>query len=320
MKSALVVWLILMPLSVLGQVPTESNLLPAKEWIAFQWEGAALGKVYYDKAFMNIPFQIDSLPDRFKVQFDLGATQSMVYGKAMAPYLRAYPELAAKLDTLHKPYRIQSSQNGSFKNVTILLDKTSFSLKELMYFKDFGETLTEDSVNSTDEKHVGTLGASFFKNKILIIDYPKQRLLVVDSLDLETEKRFDFLKCRIEKGRVKIPFSIDSNTYWVLYDTGSSVFPLVTNKKYFKKLTSTTITDTLAVSSWGKSFPALGSETKEPIKLGSTVFPKTKVYMMPNFKKFFREEKVIGLTGNALFLESVVAVDFKNGKFGILKE
>ncbi|GAB3195876.1 hypothetical protein ABID22_001644 [Pontibacter aydingkolensis] len=320
MKSTLWALLVLIPLSVLGQVPRESKLLPAKEWIAFQWEGSTLGNRYFDKAFMNVPFQIDSIPHRFKVQFDLGATNSMLYGNAIAPYLHAYPELATKLDTVNKPFRIQSRQNGSFKDVEVHLEKTTFRLKHLMYFEGFGVKLTSDSVSSPTIKHVGTLGASFFKNKVLVIDYPNHRLLVLDSLDSETEKRFDFSECRIDKGRVKLPFTIGAKTYWVMFDTGSSIFPLVTNKKYFKKLADGSVTDTLTVSSWGKSFPALGRKPKEPIRLGSTVLTQSKVYLMPNFNRFFKEERIIGLTGNALFLESVIAVDFKNGKFGILKE
>lgn len=320
MKNALLALFVLLPFSILGQAAGESDLLPTKEWIAFQWEGSSLGSRYFDKAFMYVPFQIESVPHRFKVQFDLGATNSMLYGNAVAPYLLAYPELAAKLDTLNKPFRIQDRQNGSFKDVEIHLENTTYRLKDLMYFKGFGEILTADSISSPTEKHVGTLGASFFKNKILIIDYPNKRLAVLDSLDLETEKRFDFLECRIEKGRVKIPFNINDKTQWAMFDTGSSIFPLVTNKKYFKKLTDSSVTDTLTVSSWGKNFPALGRKTKEPIRLGSTVFPQSKIYMMPNFKRFFKEEKIVGLTGNAFFLESVVAVDFKNEKFGILKE
>jgi len=321
MKRTLLVLLALIPLSVLGQVPVKPNLLPSKEWIAFQWQGASLGKRYFDKAFMQVPFQIDSLPHRFTVQFDLGATSSMVYGNSVVPYLLAYPELSGKLDTLHKPHRIQNVQYGSFKDITIHLDNTPFRLKELMYFEGFGEPLKADAVNSPTEKHIGTLGASFFKNRILLIDYPNQKLIVVDSLDSETEKRFNFLKCRIEKGRVKIPLTIDNKTYWAMFDTGSSVFPLVTTKKYFRKLTDAAITDTLAVSSWGKSYPAIGRKTKKPIKVGSAIVSdQPMVYLMPNFRRFFKEEKMIGLTGNALFLENVVAVDFKNGKFGILRE
>lgn len=43
--------------------------------------------------------------------------------------------------------------------------------------------------------------------------------------------------------------------------------------------------------------------------------------MMPgdDWDDFYKSEGIIGITGNACFLDKVIAIDFKNRKFGVYK-
>ena len=62
------------------------------------------------------------MPYQFKAQFNLGATITMLYGKAMTPFLKRYPQINNKLDTSLKVL-IEGSQHPSFRALTLTVDK-----------------------------------------------------------------------------------------------------------------------------------------------------------------------------------------------------
>lgn len=59
------------------------------EWIPFDWNGSNLGGKYYDKSSINIPVTLHNLPYKFNMQFDLGATETMIYGNSIKPILKS---------------------------------------------------------------------------------------------------------------------------------------------------------------------------------------------------------------------------------------
>ena len=46
-----------------------------------------------------------------------------------------------------------------------------------------GEPVPRDSLRSPSPKPVGTIGADFLDRKVLVIDYPRRRMCVLDSVD-----------------------------------------------------------------------------------------------------------------------------------------
>lgn len=81
-------------------------------WIPFHWEGSTLSGRHFGKVAITVPVSFDNLPHKFKMQLDLGAINTLVYGNAMQPYLSAYPALQARLDTT-RTIRIQNQKNPS---------------------------------------------------------------------------------------------------------------------------------------------------------------------------------------------------------------
>ena len=176
-------------------------------WIAFKWEGAEIEGKYFDKLLITIPVKLDKLPHRFNMQFDLGAINTIIYGNSFKNYLEKYPEFKAKFDTTLK-YRIQSQTNYKYKNVALKLGSVSFGNRNIGNFKDFGDDIPLDSINTKSEKHIGTIAPDLFQNKILIIDYPNKRIAVTSNLPKQYSKAA-FQPFKIEEGRIKIPLIFD---------------------------------------------------------------------------------------------------------------
>lgn len=245
------------------------------QWLNFNWERIKFGTRYFDKAAMQVPFTIDGVNDKFLLQFDLGATSSMLYGNSINYYLAQNAQLAASLDTVHKKYLIQGMMNGGFGALKTHIDGRPFTFNQTMaYFKSFGDTLNADSAKASHPKHIGTLGAPFFEGKVLIIDYPNHRFAIVDAINETAQSKFALADCRLDNGRIKIPFTIGGTVYWVMFDTGSSLFPVMTNKKYYEQFTGNSPVDSIGITSWGKIIETYGRKMDKPLALATLPCPK----------------------------------------------
>jgi hypothetical protein len=287
-------------------------------WISFEWLGYQSGKKFFDKAAMLVPFRIEGIPHQFRSQFDLGATNTMVYGNNYQPYLERYGEILTLRDTSTSSLWLEGKKRPYFSNTRVYLDSYPVVVSRLAFLDDFGTKFTADSLATASIKKIGTVGADIFKGKVLVIDFPRRRMKILDSLADRDETRFDFVRARFEGGRIKIPFTIDGEEQWLMFDTGSSLFPVSTSPKYYNRFADKSIVDSIETSTWGRTYWVYGSPLRPEVKLGNTVLPKQYIYNFPDFTDFFEEEKMMGITGNAYFLNSTIAVDFKNGRFGVM--
>ena len=300
--------------------PKESSAVSDRShWIPFEWSGIKSGEKYLDKAAMFVPFRIEGIPYSFKSQFDLGATHTMVYGNSFQPYLDLHEDQLITTDTSASNLWMENKKRAYFSETKIFMGDIPVTVPKLVFLDNFGIKLTADSLNSNKVRRIGTVGAEIFKDKILIIDYPNQKMKILDSLDSKTETAFDFVQAKLERGRIKIPFTIQNDEHWFMFDTGASLFPVSTSPENYKRFANTAIIDSLETTTWGKKYWVYGSPLKSEIKIGSTTLPKLNIYSLPNFTEFFEREKITGITGNAFFLNSVIAIDFKNARFGIMR-
>ncbi len=278
------------------------------EWIPFHWKGDTISGKYIDKAYLYIPVKIEELPYNFTMQLDLGTAETQFYGKSVKPYLEESPSLAKKLSF------VQDFKNVIFKNVN--LKSGTVNLKfDVWLHEDFGEEIPKASLHSSSPKHIGTIAADIFQNKILIIDYKSCRLAVLDSLPAEY-RNLKAEKFELINGMIILPFNINGQVCKLLFDTGSSPFPLATTKKRAVEISNNEITDSLSGPLWwGKEITFYGMEVNKSIKFGEKILKSSKVYYDKEGlweKSVFTPLNIWGLAGNAYFFDNVVIIDFKN--------
>lgn len=291
-------------------------------WIHFIWESDSLAGRYFDKAGMSIPIKIDDIPYDFTAQLDLGAVHTVFYGKPLAPYLQMFPTLTSKLDTALIQGYVGFDACRVFQHVNLYLDKVSFKDVPVGHYADFGDEISMDSAKTSTPKHIGTIAPDLFQDKVLIIDYPNQRICVLDSTPTILQRKADFVPFKIRKGRIKIPFVIGETEKDLLFDTGSSLFPVFTSKDnspFFTEITSP-IVDSIIGNQWKQTFKVYGQQITKDVKIGKHKMKPGIVYSMDDKgqKQFEDEESIIGITGNVYFLDRVLIIDYKNKKFGIL--
>ena len=293
-------------------------------WISFKWIGDSIGHRYFDKLGIAIPFSIDGVPHQFQSQFDLGAINTMVYGNSIQPYLEEYQGLAAKLDTVDKKYNIQGKKMGSFKNMDFKLDNVSFQNRELLHFDGFGDVLTKDSIPTKSIKKMGTIGPDLFQEKYLLIDFPNQRLSVLDSLNGHYKEKTYFVEAKLDQGRIKVPVSVNDSIQYFMFDTGSSMFPLVTTKDKITLISNATnANDTIMVSTWGQYYNVHGYTITSAIAIDDLKIESNNLNIYDcrdEYKGFFEKEGIMGIMGNTFFLDKEIIIDYKNSRFGVVKE
>lgn len=290
--------------------------LLAQNWIPFQWHGDSIENKYFDKLAIVVPVKIDNLPYNFGMQLDLGAVETMFYEKNISEILSTHPDLKQKIDTT-STFWINNSINPMMKNINLNLGNIDLGLRNIGLYKNFGTTT---KIDATTEKPIliGTIAPDIFKNKILIIDYPNNRLSIQDSIPNTLEKA-SFSNFEQQNGRIFIHFQINGHDERLMFDTGSSMFSLITTPIRARKIANRKTTDKFTVNSWGKPLVIYEKTIDKEITFGSNRINSSKVYYSKNFnfKLLYFMLKIWGITGNANFLHNVIIIDYKNQKFGV---
>ena len=278
-------------------------------WTKFEWTDGELAGKKFDKLSMNIPCKIIGLSNNFTFQFDLGADLTGVYENTFSSLYTQNPELENKIKKLKSSLQFWNS-NKYFENLSINFGSYTATNKTSFVYKNYGEKIQ----NLKDTIHLGTIGADFFKEKILIIDYPNKQFAICENIP----KNFQDNLIDIEldrKGRVILPMKIHSKHYRIMFDNGSSIFPIITNAKNISNYSTSADIDTIQISSWGQTHGVTGKLIKDTFELAGQKFSNVKVYA--NHSGLGIDNETDGMTGNALFWDKTIIIDFKNKKFGV---
>jgi hypothetical protein len=287
-------------------------------WINFDWDSTVINGQNFDKTAILIPLKIIGVPSKFVAQFDLGADVTMFYGNTLKPYLEKYKFLHNKI--------INEGAYQWLTDQSISLDKVVFNGIKIFIRKNYGDETTADSVKTNTTKFIGTIGADFVQNKILVIDYKKNRLCIVDSLSNKITKSVKFISYKSDfKGRVILPLEINNKILDAMFDTGSSMFGFISTKENWIEFCDTSnITKFEKLNSWGKLIDVWESPLRNKLIIKGTGIEINNArlsFLNPTSEEingFFIQSKISGLTGNVFFLDRCIILDFKNKKFGIL--
>jgi hypothetical protein len=280
-------------------------------WSKFEWTNGELAGKKFDKLSMNIPCKIDGIANNCTFQFDLGSGLTGVYENTFNSLYTINPKLEYKIRRLKSGLQFWNS-NKYFESLNITFGNYIATNKVAYVYRDFGEKI--ESQNPNDTIHLGTIGADLFKDRFLIIDYPKKQFAICEKVPTNYQ---DFL-IDIElsnNGSVILPLKINNKKYRINFDNGSSIFPLITLAKNITNYSTSADIDTIQIPSWGQIYSVTGKLIKDTFELAGQKYCNVKVYA--NHSGFGIDKTTDGMTGNALFWDRTIIIDFKNKKFGV---
>lgn len=299
--------------------PLKERSMP---WIPFQWESNTVAGRVFEKAVITAAIKVADIPHNFHAQFDLGASSTMLYENTIAPYMAKYPGVVSLVDTTATGW-INGVKCPRVKGVDLTIGKVPFKDRNILLYKGYGTPITPDSMDIPTTKHIGTIAADLFKDGVLIIDFPHKRFCGAQTVPTYLERDIQFIDMEFieETNWVFIPMEIGGVTRKVLFDTGSSLFPLISSIEKIAQIADTTqVVDTIRGSSWGNETITYGCKPNVAVSLAGITLNDLFVYHAAMLEDEALDEMGFwAIIGNRYFLDRIVVIDYKNKKFGISK-
>ncbi len=278
------------------------------------WQKDTLGATITEKSAFLVPVKIKGIDDCLFMQFDLGATRTMLYGNTLSAYCEKYPEL--KKDTVNKENYIV------FNNAEISITDSVALLADRLYVKkDFGQANIDTTLII-----IGSLGYDIIGENFLILDFKSNSFAISESIPIEMESKANYIdKVDLNKFPIILPFKYGKKKVRLFYDTGSSMLPILTGTNRLKKVSKHRKIQVIdSISSWGESIPVFRPlETKDKIgnlMIGSIDLGKVDIYGVKKMNSLkYTGRYLYGITGNVIFNEKILIISRKNNSFGIIE-
>lgn len=284
------------------------------EWNEFKWLDYAIKDQHYDKAGIIVPVEFKGEDEQYYLQLDTGAL-SVLYGNSFK-----------EMKINHKIIETGLSQEPSMVSIDGYIANHEFKDKNFTILHEYGYSLEE--LGNNEYKLVGSLGIDFFENKILILDFPNERFIIAENyknVPKFIQKNSSYIDIIYKNNKLYLDIEIGNTSLNLFYDSGSSIFPIVTTRRIgLDLIDKETIEEykLVEIPSWGKIKQLEGARAKGNLKIGElTMDPPLVFYEKADLESFeFEVIQADGLLGNEVFYENyIITLDLINNKFGILK-
>jgi len=268
--------------------------------IHFKWEKDSIGNKLIDHIAMSVPFTIEN--KTYPFHFDLGANYTLIYDKCFEnTELLKTKKIDPTSDAAGHPVFFVENQNFSIDQYAI----KNYKLQGLLNF-DQGEVC-------------GIVGADIFQNKYLVIDFPGKKITVSNKLSRKLESKADFVTMQIKNNKPVIPLKVENKIYNFQYDSGASIFPIVTYKQNFADLINQSkYKEELNIRNFNNPLVVKAVETDKKIQIGNQYFRTREFWYTDEDYFSLKQDGIDGIIGNVFFMDKIVIIDFMNKKFGIV--
>lgn len=293
-------------------IPENYLVLPAKTHsVRFYWQGDTINAEWEQHTALLLPVKLKNCPKQFFMQFDLGSPYSLFYKNKLAEIQAKYPK-AIQLD----------ESADSLANFSFRIDKMPFFAKQIAV-KQFGNSgINREDKNSIEI--IGTIGADFVDGKIAIIDYPKKQITLSQTIPEKLKPGLSLTDFMYVQRRILLPAKVSGKQTILYFDSGSSMYELLTDKKTAQSLAVAEGEFTRSkVGSWNNYLIANTAVTRDSIEISNTKIAIRKVTFIEGTSSTQAEQMmkmgIGGMTGNKLFLDYKLILDTKEKKFGLIR-
>ncbi len=285
--------------------------LPEKNFnFKFKWLGDSVNATWEPNAYLLLPVKLPNCPRQFYMQFDLGSPSTIFYKSMLQQIESRFPKVQNMQDSGSK------LRNFNFKVGTMPVHATELAV---MNYRS-------KNIDWSDEKGIdiiGTIGADFIENRTMVLDYPARQFYNGISMRDKFASRLALTDFMFPRRSVLLPAIIRGKKLMLFYDTGSSAYQLLTDKKTSELMAAPRAIAIYSESrSWDKMRKMTTLATNDSIQIGSNTLP----IRFTTFSEGASEAQITqmmklgigGMTGNKLFVNSVLILDTKNKKFGVI--
>ena len=291
----------------------ENTLAVSELGIPFEmvWGDHRVGERIIERAFLMVPVVVEGIEDELFLQFDLGAPSTVLYGPAVDSVIERGGMLPAP-----------NPGETSVSNVRLQVGTTRVSARSLEVLGHGSSIDWED----TDARRVlGTLGADWIDGRVLVLDYPRNRLQLCPKMPAAFAER-ELEPFSFRGRRIFLPAEIDGQAGRLWFDTGSSAFELITDEESFRAMAlDGAEEDVYPAQSWGQPIKVHDIAADSKIVLGLTEIPLTRVSfiewpdprMVETMTQALGGSNLGGMCGNQLFTNHTLILDADGDRFWV---
>ena len=209
----------------------------------FEWDDPSA------KAVMRVPISLDGKP--YWYQLDTGADVVI-------------------------PYGLTKSEGWSPRGSAVRIPNVRFAGMSFPAILGYPTKDMPDSP-SPEDLH-GTVGLEPLIGHALVIDFPKQRICLLERADLpeSLSREADWSPAEIRRGKLFLDIDLNGKKLdGILYDTGSSPDALVVDFSLWKEATgrsgSKDATNHTTAQSWGRVLEFIGAPASGDFKIGNHI-------------------------------------------------
>ncbi len=260
----------------------------------FEWNADSIS----DKAVMRVPISLDG--KMYWYQLDTGADVVILYGSST-----------------HKEW--------SVRGTAVRIPRVRFA------GMPFSSILGYPMSNMPDPQHPqdlhGTVGLELLIGHAFVIDFPKQRVCLLERADLPESliRQADWAPAEIRHGKLFVDLDLNGKKLdGIFYDTGSSPDAIAVDLSLWKEATGRSGTRDANIhsnaQSWGRELEFVGAPASGDLKIGNHVYRRPLTTTVPAQPETFRTQYgAQGLLGNGLFTKSIIVLDLgAHPSFGII--
>lgn len=279
----------------------------------FRWLPTKAGDRVLQHGAMAVPVRLPGCSRLFHMQFDLGATSSLLYDGKLSAISEKCPAIAT------------TDRDGAryASNVTLRLHETEVAAREIRVRGVGSRTIDWDNTDKVEL--IGTLGSDIIDGKLIAIDYPRGQVFIGNALPKEMAPPKVWGDFSFDNRRAILQANIDGKSTQLYFDTGSSAFELLTNPDTWEALAAPQAQrETFTVNSWGRPLTAHRAKSDKRVEIAGAALPLKHVTMIEgaSFLQHLmgRVVGIGGMTGNTLFLTRTLVLDTRTQKVALIGE
>lgn len=272
------------------------------------WKSDSIQNMLVEKAFFFVPVKIEGIKENLYMQFDTGISETCFYGI-----------------TLNKLLESNTSMKTEYSKDSIqFLKKPILNIGKMKFKADKIKMLNRGDVQIDSSFIViGSIGLDAIVGRTLILDFKTNKIAITKKNINQLGKSFDFIEnASVDKFPLLIPAKIGEENTRLFFDSGSSMFSLLTSEKRLAKLKSKKEIEKLCcIGSGGKDYEIYRKQITENIQIGKTIKEREYVYgfFRLNMMDYIPSSIIYGITGNRMFDNEIMVIDNKNNILGIEK-
>jgi hypothetical protein len=302
-------------------------------WSPIRWSSQKLGDNTLDHSALMVEFRLDGVKDPALMQLDTGCDVDLVYGASYDRLGGRFPRVARNQVSLsgraagsrfeRERFYVQESPGGIHVNLTPLL---AVALPPAGLALLAAESLPRSGGGPA---LLGTIGAEFLEERILLLDFVSQRVAFLPSgaaLPEDVEGRIQFAPMEYRDRKIFVAVTLNGATRRdMIFDTGSSAVPIETTRRHWLEWTGRREDDAknrlMVVNAWGKPARLVGAPLTGGLCVGAACLPAPLAYFESTGLRSLDFDSLFdtaGLIGNVPFDgRYTVVVDVPHRRFGL---